>query len=96
SDDALPALLPLLRASVENLARVGLPDALTGPIARGDVGTITRHLAWLDAHTGDPGGADLRAAYIALARLAIPLAEAKGSLSAAAAAELRGRFDDTM
>jgi predicted short-subunit dehydrogenase-like oxidoreductase (DUF2520 family) len=90
SADALPALLPLLRASVENLARVGLPDALSGPIARGDVGTITRHLAWMDAHASEPGVADLRAAYLALARLAIPLAQAKGSLSAAAAEALRG------
>ncbi|HKV84991.1 MAG TPA: DUF2520 domain-containing protein [Ktedonobacterales bacterium] len=88
--DALPALLPLLRASVENLARVGLPGALSGPIARGDVGTITRHLAWLDANAGEPGVADLRAAYIALARLAIPVAQAKGTLSAEAAEALRG------
>jgi predicted short-subunit dehydrogenase-like oxidoreductase (DUF2520 family) len=87
---ALAALLPLLRASVENLARVGLPDALSGPIARGDVGTITRHLAWLDAHASEPGVADLRSAYVALARLTIPLAQAKGSLSAAAAETLRG------
>lgn len=89
SADPLVALLPLLRASVANIERVGLPDALSGPIARGDTGTIARHLAWLEAHAAEPGVADLRAAYIALARLAIPLAQAKGTLSAEAAAALR-------
>ena len=86
---ALRALLPLLRASVESLERVGLPGALTGPIARGDIGAVTRHLAWLDAHAAKPSIADLRAAYVALARLAIPLAEAKGTLTPEAAETLR-------
>lgn len=87
---ALRALLPLLRASVESLERVGLPDALTGPIARGDTGTIAAHLAWLDAHADEDGITDLRAAYLALARLAIPIAQAKGSLSPEAGETLRG------
>ena len=35
-------LLPLVRATVENWARLG-PDALTGPIARGDAATVEKH-----------------------------------------------------
>lgn len=35
-------LLPLVRATVENWARLG-PDALTGPIARGDAATVAKH-----------------------------------------------------
>ncbi len=88
-DEALRALLPLLRATVENLERVGLPDALTGPLARGDVGTITAHLAWMDAHAGDdPRLAALRDAYAALGRLALPIARAKGTLTPENAARL--------
>lgn len=34
-------LLPLVRATVENWARLG-PEALTGPLTRGDTGTIRR------------------------------------------------------
>ena len=45
--DAVRALLPLLRGTVGNIANVGLPDCLTGPIARGDVGTIKKHLGSL-------------------------------------------------
>ena len=88
-DEALRALLPLLRATVENLERVGLPDALTGPLARGDAGTIAAHLAWLAAHAeGDPQIAALRDAYATLGRLALPIAQAKGTLSPDAAARL--------
>lgn len=35
-------LLPLVRATVENWARLG-PEALTGPLARGDEATIDKH-----------------------------------------------------
>ncbi len=90
---ALKALLPLLGETVANLERVGLPDALTGPIARGDTTTVAAHMAWLDAHADDPGGRELRAAYVALARLAIPLALAKGTLSGDAGAALLDLFE---
>lgn len=81
-DEALRALLPLLRAAVEKLAAEGLPDALTGPLARGDVGTVAAHLAWLDdAADGDAQAAALRDAYRALAKLAVPIAEAKSTLT---------------
>ena len=41
---ATRALLPLLQGTLNNIGNVGLPNCLTGPIARGDVGTIRRHL----------------------------------------------------
>jgi predicted short-subunit dehydrogenase-like oxidoreductase (DUF2520 family) len=46
-DDALQALLPLLEGAVANLGTLGLPDALTGPIARGDSATVSAHLTAL-------------------------------------------------
>ena len=46
----LHALLPLLRGTVDSLSDIGLPNALTGPIARGDSGTVQRHLATLETH----------------------------------------------
>lgn len=45
---ALSALLPLARSALDNLEREGLPDGMTGPIVRGDVGTVERHLLALD------------------------------------------------
>lgn len=44
SEEALAALLPLMKSVISGLERRGLPDALTGPVVRGDVEAIARHL----------------------------------------------------
>jgi len=94
-ETALEALLPLTHAAVEQLETVGLPDALTGPIARGDLGTVRTHLDWLTAHTASaPDLLRLRDAYIALARLTIPVAQQKGSLSQETAEALSRLLSD--
>ena len=49
ADQALPVLIPLLASVVQNLAQVGLPGALTGPVERGDVTVVERHLGALAA-----------------------------------------------
>ncbi|MEX2100643.1 MAG: DUF2520 domain-containing protein [Acidimicrobiia bacterium] len=59
------ALLPLVRSTLENVDSLGPADALTGPIARGDVDTVARHLDALPA--------DERAVYRALALEALRL-----------------------
>eukprot|EP00123_Amoebidium_parasiticum_P009607 comp19589_c0_seq1/m.23046 comp19589_c0_seq1/g.23046 ORF comp19589_c0_seq1/g.23046 comp19589_c0_seq1/m.23046 type:complete len:293 (-) comp19589_c0_seq1:423-1301(-) len=43
-EEGLRALLPLIQGTVDNMATVGIPQALTGPISRGDVSTVDRHL----------------------------------------------------
>lgn len=73
--DAIQALLPLLRGTVENLERLGLPSALTGPIARGDHGTVVRHLRALEREAPE-----MTPAYCALGRRMAALAIARGSL----------------
>jgi predicted short-subunit dehydrogenase-like oxidoreductase (DUF2520 family) len=72
---ALPALLPLLRGTVANLEVVGLPGALTGPIARGDAVTLERHMEALRSAPGD-----LVRLYRELARKNVELALRKGTL----------------
>ena len=42
--EALASLLPLMKGTLSNLEQVGLPQALTGPIARGDVQVVQGHL----------------------------------------------------
>jgi predicted short-subunit dehydrogenase-like oxidoreductase (DUF2520 family) len=44
----LEAYLDLVRQTVENVAALGPAAALTGPVRRGDVGTVERHLAGID------------------------------------------------
>lgn len=43
-EQALPALMPLIRASIENSLARGAVEALTGPIERGDGRTVASHL----------------------------------------------------
>lgn len=54
-DTALKLMEPLVRGTVDNIFRLGTTDALTGPIARGDVATVLRQYravtAW-DRHVG--------------------------------------------
>jgi predicted short-subunit dehydrogenase-like oxidoreductase (DUF2520 family) len=45
---ARSALAPLLLGAAGNIERRELHEALTGPVARGDIGTVERHLAALE------------------------------------------------
>ncbi|KLU62031.1 Rossmann-like domain protein [Peptococcaceae bacterium CEB3] len=45
SREALSALLPLMAGTLRNLEVSGLPAALTGPLARGDIEVVSRHLS---------------------------------------------------
>lgn len=47
--EAVKALLPLTRGTLDNVEAQGARDAATGPITRGDTGTVRRHLAALAA-----------------------------------------------
>lgn len=62
--------LPLWQGMIANLASLGAMKSLTGPIKRGDVATVRRHLGVLR-------GAE-REAYVALSWEAIKLAERAG------------------
>lgn len=70
--EALTGLGSLVRGGLEASMERGLPAALTGPVARGDVETVAAHLAAL---AGDP---DLRRAYAASSLLALRQARRDG------------------
>lgn len=59
ADRARAALAPLMLGTAQNIAADELATALTGPIARGDVATVERHLAALAPPDGDPALAAL-------------------------------------
>ena len=46
-EEAVPALLPLIRGTLDNLEKLGVPAALTGPVPRGDIDTVRLHLTRL-------------------------------------------------
>ncbi len=82
--EAVAALLPLMRGTLNNIEQAGLPQCLTGPIARGDTGTLRRHLAALSQRAPS-----LLAAYRALGLETIPIALAKGRIDAQRAQEMK-------
>jgi predicted short-subunit dehydrogenase-like oxidoreductase (DUF2520 family) len=84
---ALPALIPLLSSVVQNLSRVGLPGALTGPVERGDVSSVEQHLRILEARA--PEVLDL---YRLLGREVLRLAGEKSELEPAKVARLESLF----
>lgn len=49
---AARTLLPLAQGTLQNVKSLGLEKALTGPIARGDVETVRRHLEALETDRG--------------------------------------------
>jgi predicted short-subunit dehydrogenase-like oxidoreductase (DUF2520 family) len=74
------ALEPLLRQTVENVIRLGGDQALTGPVVRGDAGTVRAHIAALTEHAPH-----LLESYVANARRALDRAVKAGRLEPARA-----------
>jgi len=81
--DAFAALFPLLRGTVDNVERLGAAGGLGSAVARGDAGTIRRHLEVLAKEAPESLGL-----YRILSLRTIPIAGAKGTLDSKAAAEL--------
>jgi predicted short-subunit dehydrogenase-like oxidoreductase (DUF2520 family) len=81
-------IAPLLSAALDNALRHG-DRALTGPVARGDAGTVRTHLRELDR--ADP---DLARTYRALAERTAHRAAAAGLLPEHAAAEVLSTLEE--
>jgi len=81
---ATQALLPLIRGTIRNIDTVGIPQCLTGPIARGDIETIKKHLGALQRVA--PA---LLSTYQELGLQTIPIALAKGKINQHQARELQ-------
>jgi predicted short-subunit dehydrogenase-like oxidoreductase (DUF2520 family) len=78
--EAVAGLIPLMRGALDEVARRGPTAALTGPIRRGDVETVTRHLEALAAlDSGLPKGRARTAdVYRMLGQIALEIAARAG------------------
>jgi predicted short-subunit dehydrogenase-like oxidoreductase (DUF2520 family) len=83
TDQATRALLPLIRGTLHNIETIGIPQCLTGPIARGDTGTVNKHLKTLREKAPS-----LLFPYKELGLQTIPIALAKGRINEKQAIEL--------
>jgi predicted short-subunit dehydrogenase-like oxidoreductase (DUF2520 family) len=69
----VPGMLgPLVQGTLQNVKSLGLEKALTGPVARGDVDTVRKHM---EALKGDPAA---REVYAALGKQILRLAARQG------------------
>ena len=87
---ALAVYGPLIEQTLGNARALGIRAALTGPMTRGDVGTLEAHLAALAAHA--PGVLPL---YRAAAEREIALAEERGALTPDVSERLRTALANT-
>lgn len=67
-------LEPLIRQTMENYLSLGGKQALTGPIARGDIETIEKHLIALEKQ---PDNEIWKRLYVTLGQATLPLAAAQ-------------------
>lgn len=88
--DAKQILQPLMAQSLQNLQNLGPVEALTGPIARGDIQTLTAHL---DAIT-DQDSQHL-SLYKELGKVALQLARQQAHLDDARLAAMARLFSTT-
>jgi predicted short-subunit dehydrogenase-like oxidoreductase (DUF2520 family) len=72
--DARTMSLPIIRQTLENYSRLGPAHSFSGPIIRGDVQTVAKHLALLKAHP------KTRQVYEALAMMAISRLPSKNKM----------------
>ena len=74
---------------VQNLAQVGLPGALTGPVARGDVSSVERHLEVLTDRAPE-----LLSLYRTMGKHLLRLARRKSPLDADTVAKMESLLTD--
>ena len=80
-------LNPLIMGTLANIESNGIPDALTGPIARGDVGIVEKHIQAIRSMSNENAG-EMVGYYKLNGAETIKIAMAKGSLSEDAAEKL--------
>ena len=85
--EAIRAFWPLVRGTLLNIETRGAVEALTGPIVRGDAGTIEKHLQALQETLPD-----LLNAYCELGLMTIDMALQKGSLTRERAQTIKTLF----
>jgi predicted short-subunit dehydrogenase-like oxidoreductase (DUF2520 family) len=69
-EDSLEALAPLIKGNIEHVLRNGPVQALTGPVQRGDINTVSRHIRSLDTYSD-------RLLYTLLSRKLLQIAKIK-------------------
>ena len=85
--ESLGPALSLAKGTLRNIERIGIPGALSGPVERGDVGTLQKH--WEEIQSRMP---EFTAGYRELALKTVEVALEKGSVSGERAKVMQDLF----
>jgi len=80
---------PLVLNTLENMKESGLEAALTGPLTRGDIGTVARHIQFLKEHFPE-----YEAAYKELGQIALNFTSVQAALPAEVFRQIRHLLSD--
>ncbi len=87
-EKAVRAFWPLVKGTIRNIESKGTVQSLTGPIARGDIGTVEKHLLSLQEELEG-----LVEFYCRTGSLTVDVALKKGAISHARALEIKTLFN---
>lgn len=87
-EDAVHALLPMIRGTLMSIERLGVVAGMPGPVSRGDVESVAKHVAGLRELDEEVLGL-----YGELCRRTIPMAEKRGGIDRSTAARLEHLLD---
>jgi predicted short-subunit dehydrogenase-like oxidoreductase (DUF2520 family) len=90
-EQGLEVLFPIIRGTIDSLASQGIPAALTGPISRGDVGTVRKHLEALETYSPS-----LISIYCHIALGAVKIAKEKGGIDQMKEQELNTLLEERL
>ena len=88
SEDAIPMLLPLVQTSLDNVKVLGPEQGLSGPIVRGDIGTISEHIKALEN-----GAPELLNLYLLMGKLTATMSQDSGRLAPEKFTEIKNIMD---
>ncbi len=89
-EDVVRAMMPLVRGTLASIESVGIARGMPGPVSRGDVSSVEKHVAGLQ-----PLGADMLAFYRVMCRSTVGLALQAGAIDQAVAARIEAVLDAT-
>lgn len=82
--ETIKTITPIIRGTVDSIINLGFPDCFSGPITRGDLSVIGKHVDTLEKN--EPGLVEI---FKALDRHIVPMALAKGTIDEATAEKER-------
>ena len=90
-EQGVKALLPMMKQVSNNIEKYGIPNAVAGPFARGDVGTISKHIQAISKYKPD-----LLPFYCHLSMQGLQFVEEKNQLDSDVIHQMRNMLEEKL